>query len=132
MATAVYGIVNNLFNTRPSFAGKTVLFRHYDIFFISERKNEPVRECCAPVGNTIGGQATGCGKCPGLPNPKPCSDEPVPCFGIPTAEEAQSFLQNCGNETEAFIEEHCTVEKTFYDYMMAEGTVEFIFFSVFH
>ena len=24
VATAVYGIVNNLFNTRPSFAGKTI------------------------------------------------------------------------------------------------------------
>ena len=88
----------------------------------SERKNEPVRECCAPPPPPILGEATGCGRC-GVP-PQPCSDEPVPCFGIPTAEEAQSFLQNCGDDSEEFIEEHCRVEKTFYDYMMAEGTVE--------
>jgi len=98
------------------------------IFFISERKNEPVRECCAPGPPVIGGPSIGCGRCGLPPNQYACSDEPVPCFGIPTAEQAASFLQNCGDESEEFIEENCTVEKTFYDYMMAEGSVE-IFFS---
>ena len=42
MATAVYGIVNNLFNTRPSFAGKTVLFRkiwYYEYHIQNEKMN---------------------------------------------------------------------------------------------
>ena len=101
-------------------------------FLISERKNEPVRECCAPGKPVIGGQTEGCGRCGLPPNQYACSDEPVPCFGIPTAEQAASFLQNCGDESEEFIEKHCTVEKTFYDYMMAEGTVEIIFWLIFY
>ena len=43
MATAVYGIVNNLFNTRPSFAGKTVLFRklwNYEFYIQNEKMNQ--------------------------------------------------------------------------------------------
>ena len=42
MATAVYGIVNNLFNTRPSFAGKSVLFRklwNYEFYIQNEKMN---------------------------------------------------------------------------------------------
>ena len=80
----------------------------------------------------IGGPSVGCGRCGLPPNQYACSDEPVPCFGIPTAEQAASFLQNCGDESEEFIEKHCTVEKTFYDYMMAEGTVEIIFWLIFY
>ena len=40
VATAVYGIVNNLFNTRPSFAGKIVLFRKiwYPEYYIQNEK----------------------------------------------------------------------------------------------
>ena len=124
-SSITYSILDPASQVKPYYFNK-----QYDIFFISERKNEPVRECCAPAPGAILGQAIGCGTCPGLP-PKPCTDEPVPCFGIPTAEEAQSFLQNCGDESEEFIEQYCTSEKTFYDYMMAEGTVEFIFFFVF-
>ena len=99
----------------------------YVFFFISERKNEPVRECCAPPPPVIVGEASGCGRCGLPPNQYPCSEEHVPCFGIPTADQAASFLQNCGDESEEFIEKYCLVEKTFYDYMMAEGTVEIIF-----
>ena len=93
----------------------------------SERKNEPVRECCAPGPRKPGPgswESFECGKCERPPTQYACSDKPVPCFGIPTAEEAQSFLQNCGDESDEFIENYCTVEKTFYDYMMAEGIVE--------
>ena len=93
---------------------------------MQERRNEPIRECCAPTGGILAGvKEDGCGRCgpPGPNNAYPCSPEPVPCFGIPTAEEAESFLKNCGNEDEEWIEEHCEIKKTFYDYMMAEGNV---------